>query len=242
MVHVAKAFSLLCLGLMISLPWHGSAQTAPTPDATSADLQKVISQLNTAAAKFQSAQADFTWDQFTAVVQQSEVQSGTIYFEHKKATTRMAAYLKQQNGKDAPKTVVYEGGEVQFYEPTIKQLTIMKAGTNRGQWESFLTLGFGGSGADLQANWKVSLQGTETINGVQVAKLDLVPIQQKVLEMFTHVTIWVDPVHGVSYKQVFYQPTGDMRTATYTNIRYNAPIAGDIFQLKTAPGTTRVMR
>ena len=31
------------------------------------------------------------------------------------------------------------------------------------------------------------------MNGVSVAKLDLVPLQQKVLDMFTHVTIWVDP-------------------------------------------------
>ncbi len=39
------------------------AQTAPSA-AGSADLQKVISQLNTAAAKFLSAQADFVWDQY----------------------------------------------------------------------------------------------------------------------------------------------------------------------------------
>lgn len=227
-----KKISAALLCLVFALPL--SAQTA--------DLQKVISQLNTAAAKFQSAQANFSWDQFQIVVQESDVQTGTIYFERKKSVTRMAAYLKQENGKDAPKTVTYDGGEVNFYEPMIKQLTVMRAGTNRGQWESFLTLGFGGSGTDLEANWKVSLQGAETMNGVAVDKLDLVPIQQKVLEMFTHVTIWVDPVRGVSLKQVFYQPSGDTRTAIYKDIRYNQPIAADIFQIKPAPGTSRVVR
>ncbi len=43
--------------------------------------------------------------------------------------------------------------------------------------------------------------------------------------MFAHVTIWVDPTQGISYKQIFYEPSGDNRTATYTNIRYNQPIA-----------------
>ena len=62
----------------------------------------------------------------------------------------MAADLKQDNGKDAPKTVVYDNGEVNLYEPAIKQLTVMRAGANKGQWESFLTLGFGGSGSDLE--------------------------------------------------------------------------------------------
>jgi outer membrane lipoprotein-sorting protein len=239
-VRAEKTIAVFCLGMMISLAGSARAQTAPP--ASSADLQKVINQLNTAAAKFTSAQADFSWDQFLAVVQESEIQTGTIYFEHKKGATRMAAYLKQDNGKDAPKTVVYDNGEVNLYEPAIKQLTVMRAGANRGQWESFLTLGFGGSGNDLEANWKVSLIGTENMDGVQVAKLDLVPKEQKVLDMFTHVTIWVEPTRGISHKQVFYQPSGDLRTATYKNIRYNTSVPADVFQIKPAPGTTRVVR
>ncbi len=166
-----------------------------------------------------SAQADFVWDQYQVVVQDHDVQTGTIYFERKKGSTRTAAYFKQENGKDARKTVVYDNGEVNFYQPEIKQITIMRAGANRGQWESFLTLGFGGSGSDLEANWNVSLQGNETIDGVPVAKLDLVPKQQKVLDMFSHVTIWVDPTRGISLKQIFYQPSGDKRTATYKIIQ-----------------------
>jgi outer membrane lipoprotein-sorting protein len=202
----------------------------------------VIEELNAAAAKFTSAQADFTWDQFTAVVQEHETQTGTIYFERKKGVTRMAAYLKQDNGKDAPKTVIYDGTEVNYYEPTIKQLTTVKAGANRGQFESFLTLGFGGSGADLEANWKVSLLGTENMDGVSVAKLDLVPKEQKVLDMFTHVTIWVEPSRGINHKQIFYQPTGDLRTTTYKNIRYNTPLPADVFKIKPLPGTNHVVK
>jgi outer membrane lipoprotein-sorting protein len=240
MVDAGKRIALLCLGLMVMLPASSRAQT--TPPASSADLQKVISQLNTAAAKFVSAQADFAWDTFTAVVQEHDVQTGTIYYERKNGVTRMAAYIKQDNGKDAPKTVVYDNGEVNLYEPTIKQLTVMRAGTNRGQFESFLTLGFGGSGTDLEANWKVSLLGNETMDEVPVVKLDLVPLQKKVLDLFTHVTIWVEPTRGVSHKQVFYQPSGDLRTATYKNIRYNTAVPADVFQIKTAPGTTRVVR
>jgi outer membrane lipoprotein-sorting protein len=235
MVSVRKMLALLCLGLMCLPPGHSWAQTG-------GDLQKVISQLNTAAAKFVSAQASFVWDQYQVVVQDHDRQSGTIYYERKKNTTRTAAYFTEENGKDARKTMVYDNGEVNFYQPEIKQITIMRAGANKGQWESFLTLGFGGSGADLEANWNVTLQGTETIDGVSVAKLDLVPKEQKVLDMFSHVTIWVDPIRGVSLKQIFYEPSGDNRTATYTNIRYNQPIKGDVFRINAAPGTTKVFK
>jgi outer membrane lipoprotein-sorting protein len=240
MVHAGKRIGLFCLALMVSIP--GSVRAQNTAPASDADLQKVIVELNAAATKFSSAQADFTWDQFTAVVQEHETQTGTIYFERKKGVTRMAAYLKQDNGKDAPKTVIYDGGEVNFYEPTIKQLTTMKAGANRGQWESFLTLGFGGSGKDLEANWKVTFMGTESMDGASVAKLDLVPKEQKVLDMFTHVTIWVEPSRGISHKQIFYQPSGDLRTATYKNIQYNKPLPSEIFQLKLPPGTNHVVK
>jgi outer membrane lipoprotein-sorting protein len=240
MVHARKRIALFCLGLVVSLPGSLSAQSAPP--AGNADLQKVITELNAAAAKFVSAQADFAWDQFTAVVQEHEIQTGTIFFERKKGVTLMAAYLKQDNGKDAPKTVVYNGSEVKFYEPTIKQLTTMKAGANRGQFESFLTLGFGGSGTDLEANWEVSLLGIEPMDGVSVAKLDLVPKEQKVLDMFTHVTIWVEPSRGINHKQIFYQPSGDLRTTTYKNIRYNSPVPADVFQIKPAPGTNQVVK
>jgi outer membrane lipoprotein-sorting protein len=240
MVDAGKRIALLCLGLVVSLTGSLRAQTAPP--AGNADLQKVIDQLNAAAAKFQSAQADFSWDQFQAVVQEHDVQTGTIYYERKKGATWVAAYIKQDNGKDAPKTVTFDGAEANFFEPTIKQLTVIRAGANRNQWESFLTLGFGGSGANLEANWKVSLLKTESMDGVSVAKLDLVPVQQNVANMFNHVTIWVDPARGISLKQIFYQPSGDMRTATYTNIRYNSPIAGAVFQPKFPPGTTRVVK
>jgi outer membrane lipoprotein-sorting protein len=56
------------------------------------------------------------------------------------------------------------------------------------------------------------------------------------------VTIWVDPARGVSLKQIFYEPSGDNRTATYQNIRYNQPIKGDVFHIDVAPGTTRVIK
>jgi outer membrane lipoprotein-sorting protein len=170
------------------------------------------------------------------------VQTGTIYYERRKGGTWVAAYLKQENGKDAPKTVLFDGAEANFYEPTIKQLTVIRAGANRSQWESFLTLGFGGSGTELEKNWKVSLLGAENMDGISVAKLDLVPKQQNVANMFSHVTIWIDPTRGVSLKQEFYQPSSDLRTATYKNIRYNLPIAADVFQLKKAPGTNTVYK
>ena len=184
--------------------------------------------MDAASAKFQSTQADFKWDVLQSVMNEHDVQSGTIYFERKGSTTSMAAYIKQPSEK----TVFYNGTTLTLLQPEIKQETLFSAGSNRGQYESFLTLGFGGSGKDLQESWTVSCQGLETIDGKQTAKLDLKPKQASVANMFSHVAVWIDPVQSLGLKQVFYEPSGDNRTATYTNVKYNAKIPADIFKPK----------
>jgi outer membrane lipoprotein-sorting protein len=200
--------------------------------AQGADLQKVLSQIDAASQRFQSAQADFTWDQFTAVVQSHEITTGTIAFRRAGGGTEMMADVKTDNGQPAPKDILYKNGELAYYQPTIKQQTIFSAGANRQQYEGFLTLGFGGSGKDLAANWNVNFQGMESIDGTQTAKLDLTPKQTGGgNQMFTHITIWIDPTRAISLKQVFFQESGDTRTAVYSNIQMNQ-VPASAFVLK----------
>jgi outer membrane lipoprotein-sorting protein len=196
--------------------------------AQSCDATKVLAEMDAASAKFRSTQADFKWDVLQSVVNEHDIQAGTIYFERDAGTTHMAAYIKQP----APKTVFFDGSTLTLLQPEIKQATLFSAGSNRGQFESFLTLGFGGSGKDLQNNWTVDCQGMELIDGVQTAKLDLKPKEQSVANNFTHVTVWIDPMRSLNLKQIFYEPSGDNRTATYTGIKYNTKIPPDTFKPK----------
>ena len=200
----------------------------PVTRAQSCDTAKVLAQMDAASAKFQSTQADFKWDVLQSVVNEHDVQSGTVYFERHGDSTSMAAYIKQP----AEKTVFFNGSTLTLLQPDIKQETLFSAGSNRGQYESFLTLGFGGSGKDLQSNWTVSCQGMESIDGTQTAKLDLKPKQQSVANMFSHVTLWIDAARSLGLKQIFYEPSGDNRTATYTGVKYNTKIPADIFKPK----------
>jgi outer membrane lipoprotein-sorting protein len=209
--------------------------------AQSADLEKVLSQMDAASQKFQSAQADFKWDQLTAVVQSHEITEGTIAFRRVGSNTEMITHVKTDNGSPAPKEILYKNGELAYYQPTIKQQTIFAAGTNRQQYESFLTLGFGGSGKDLAAQWNINFQGTETIDGTPTAKLDLTPKQKSGNQMFTHITIWIDPVRAISLKQQFFQDSGDTRTAFYSNIQMNQ-VPAAAFAIKAAPGTQTVRK
>jgi outer membrane lipoprotein-sorting protein len=211
------------------------AVSAAPARAASPELDKVLRQMDAASAKFTSAQADFKWDQFTKVVESTDTQTGTIFFKRAVPTTLMAAQVRQLNGADDPKTVIYDGKLLKLYQPRIHQITQFAAGKNKQQYESFLTLGFGGSGKDLEANWEIKLVGTETMKdagaSVTVAHLELTSKQESVRNMFSKVSIWVDPVRGVSLKQVFTEPTGDSRTAYYSNIKLNTSISPSTFTL-----------
>lgn len=216
--------------------------SAPLLRAANGDLEKVLQQMNTAAAKFQSAQADVEWIQYQAVVKESDTQKGTIAFQRKGNQTLMAAHIRELNGKPTPKDVLFRDNTLQYYQPQVKQLIVFSVGNNHAQYETFLTLGFGGSGTDLQNNWNITYLGNEQISGTPVAKLQLIPKQDSIKRTFKSVIIWVDPARAISLKQQFFDPSGDNRTMIYSNIRYNQSVGKNVFEIKTASGTQVVRK
>ncbi len=208
----------------------------------SGDLNHVLAQLDSAAAKFRSAKANFQWDQFERVVESTDTQAGVIYYEGSGASARVAFDIETADGQPAKKTIVYSNGVLKFYQPQIDQMTIFHAGEKQGRYESYLTLGFGGSGSELKKSWDITYQGMETIDGVQTAKLDLVSKEASVRANFSHVTIWVDPTRAVSLKQILYEPSGDTRTAYYKNIEYNKKISPSVFKIKTDSKTQVIQK
>ena len=230
----------LCAGLLA-----GALCCLPTAHAQqkpNAALHSVLAQMDAAAQNFRSAQADFQWDQYERVVDNTDTQTGTIDFLRSGETTEMAAHVKQFNGQPDAKEVVYKDGVLEFYQPAIDQMTVLHAGKNQQRFESFLTLGFGGSGSALEKSWEISDQGKEVIDGVQTVKLDLVGKQASVRSMFTHITVWIDPARAISLKQQFFEPSGDVRTAFYRNIRYNKRVAASVFRIKTGAKTNIVQK
>lgn len=196
-----------------------------------ADLQKVLSQMDAASAHFRSAQADFSADSYTAVVDSHSVQKGTIAFRRAGGSVEMMMHVKTEDGQPSVKEVLYKNGQLDYYQPAVKQETILKGGAN---YDRYFSLGFGGSGKALQQDWNIKYEGTEPVNGTETAKLDLTPKMPS--DQFTHITIWVDAKRGVSLKQEVFQSSGDSRTAVYSNIRMNDVPASE-FELHVAPGT-----
>jgi outer membrane lipoprotein-sorting protein len=157
------------------------------------------------------------------------LQSGTIYFRKQGDGIEMAADFT----KPDKKYVVFSGGMVSYYQPTIDQVTQYNAGKNKADFESFLVLGFGGRGHDLDKSYDVKFGGMENVQGVNAGKLELTPKSPRVKNMFNLITLWIDPARGVSVQQRFDEPSGDYRVTKYGNIEVNKKLNNDVFKLKT---------
>jgi outer membrane lipoprotein-sorting protein len=206
---------------------------SPAQTKNAATLDSVLKKMDSAAAGFQSAQADFVWQQYQKVVDETDTQSGTVYYRKSGKDIEMMAEIKQPE----PKFVLYKAGKLQVYQPKIEQVMQFSAGGNQNDMEGYLVLGFGGSGQDLMKAYDVTLQGEETIDNVATAKLQLIPKSEKMRNYFSQAILWIDLNRGVSVQQRFLQGQGDYRLAKYSAIRMPAKIGNEVFQLKTTKKT-----
>lgn len=204
------------------------------------DLKSVLAQLNASAAKFHSASAKLEFvNEMTEPIPDKDVMDGLVYTERKGNAAQLGIHIDTENGKPAPRVITVKNGVFSMYEKLTNQVTTSKQG---GKVEGYLSLGFGGSGTDLEANWEITYKGSETMDGVKVAKLDLVPKDPKALQFVRKVTMWIDPERGVSLKQYFDQGQGQSRTVTYSNVKLNQSLPGDAFSFKTDSKTQVISR
>ena len=212
--------------LFLALSFLLQQQEAPS-------VEGVLKKMDTAAASFHTAQADFEWDQYQKVVDDTDTQKGTVFYRKSGNEIEMMAEIKVPE----PKFVLYKDGKLQIYQPKIEQVMVFSAGSNRSEMESYLVLGFGGSGQDLKKTYDVTYLGEETVDNVTAVKLQLVPKSEKVRNYFWKAFLWIDLSRGISVQQQFMQGQGDYRLAKYSAIRVPAKIGNEVFQLKTTKKT-----
>jgi outer membrane lipoprotein-sorting protein len=204
-------------------------QPLPAGDCT---LECVLKKMDEAAANFRTTQADFTWDQYQRVVDEHDLQKGTVYYRREGNQIEMMAEIKEPYAK----FVLYKDGKLQIYQPKIEQVMVYPT-SNHNEIESYLVLGFGGSGQDLTKSFDVSYVGDETVDGIATAQLQLIPKSEKFRNNVSKILLWIDLSRGISVQQKFVQSQGDSRLAKYSGVKVNVKMSNDVFQLKTTKKT-----
>jgi outer membrane lipoprotein-sorting protein len=231
-------FAIIAIGVACALP--AAAQPAPGEP----NLQSVLKKMDDVAATFHTAQASFEWDTYEKVIDEvDDYETGTIYYRRTGKDIEMKAEVRKAGSsplklKDEAKFVLLSNGVIHEYEPKIDQQKVCDLGKNKSDFESYLVLGFGGSGQDLQKSFDVTYVGAETISGVATAKLQLIPKSEKFRNNYNKMFLWIDLDNGISVQQQFFSPQGDYKLSKYTDIQVNGKkIPDDVFKIKTTSKT-----
>lgn len=209
----------------------------PAFAASDSGLEKVLAKMDETAAKFRTAQANFTWTTFNSVVnEESEHQTGKIYFQRDGNETKMSAIIDPPDAQQ----VIFSQGKIQAYRAKTATVDVYDASAHREEFETFLVLGFGSSGDDMRKSFDVTYGGEEKIEGTDTAKFELVPKSDKIKRQFPQIILWINPQTGISVRQKLIAASGDYRVAEYSGIELGKKIPGKVFQLKTSGKTKTV--
>src|ERR1044071_6940429 len=109
MKQVLSIVALVLVGVAAGLAQVPAAPAAqPQVKANAGNLESVLNSMDHAAANFKTAQADFTWDQFSKVVNDHDLQKGVIYYQRAGNSVEMAADISAPSKK----YVLFKGGKV----------------------------------------------------------------------------------------------------------------------------------
>jgi hypothetical protein len=215
--------------------------------ADSGGLESVLKKMDATAANFHSAQADFEWDTYEKVIDEiDEIQTGTVYYRRNGKDVEMMAEVKKigpdlSKLKPEPKYVLFSNGKVSVYQPKPDQVTVWDLGKKRVDFETYIVLGFGGSGQDLLKAFDVTYAGPETISGISTAKLQLIPKSENVRNSYNKIFLWIDLDKGISVQQQFFTPQGDYRLTKTPSVQLNGKkIPDEVFRLKTTSKTQTI--
>jgi len=222
-----------CLGAAVVLTFTLALIGLP---ATTDSLESVLARLDRVGASFSAVSADVTWAQHTAVINEDLVDTGTMRLKRTKRDIRMLINLTAPDAK----TVALQGHKLEVYYPKMQTVQEYDTGKYQTLLEQFLLLGFGTTGKELAAAYRVSLLGADTIAGQKSTGLQLVPKSEEILKNLKRVDLWISDSGDYPVQQKLYLQAGDYRLVTYTNVKMNPPLADADLKLKLPKNVERV--
>jgi outer membrane lipoprotein-sorting protein len=193
--------------------------------------------MDTAAAAFKGMSAKLQRVQHTAILNDSTTDAGVIrMLRVKPGDMRVLVELTEPD----PKMFGMRQGKAEIYYPKAATVEEYDLGKHKGLVEQFFLLGFGAPGRDLLKSYKVTLAGSDTINGQPVSHLDLVPKSKiKGSVEIVKIELWINS-SGYPLRQKFLEPSGNYQMATYSDLKINPELTTDSVTLKTPANAKRV--
>jgi hypothetical protein len=193
--------------------------------------------MNEAAPGFHTMSADVQMVTFTAIIDSTITENGTLKMQKAKGG-EVRAVVDFSGVEKSSREIGLSGKTVRMYFPNAKYYQDYDFGKNGDLISQFLLLGFGASGDELSKSYTISSEGMEKIAGVNTTKVLLVPKDAKVKEKLAKVELWIPEGQSNPVQQQFFEESGNYRKMSYSKIQLNPPIHGTL-EIKLPSGTQK---
>jgi outer membrane lipoprotein-sorting protein len=199
-------------------------------------LSDVLARMDRSAPSFKTFSADMKSTTYTAVIKESDEESGKILLKRGKHDMAMLVEFIEPN----PKSVAVNDHKAEIYYPKQKTIEEYDIGQYQALLDQFMLVGFGTSGKELASAYDVKVLGSETISGKATTHLELVPKLAEVLKNLKKLELWLPESDPYPVQQKIYLAAGDYKQFTYTNVKMNPPLSDSDLRLKVAKDAKRV--
>lgn len=204
-------------------------------------LPDLLARMDQAANSFSAMTAKATIVQHTDVINENDTESAAVLMK-KVGPNQVEGLLDFTEPASSRRTVNFSGREARIYYPKIKTVQIYDLGNFGEQIDQFIMMGFGTSGSELAKAYTMKVLGSESVNGGRGIKVELVPKSDDVRNKYVTKIEMLVPEQGGPYplQEKIYQPSGDYRLVTYTDLKINPPLKPDAAKLKVPTGVKLV--
>jgi len=208
---------------------------AAIPASAADSVTDVLARMDREAATFRDITGKLKKTEYTAVLEDSSVESGQMWLRR----TGHSAMMRVEIDVPQPKSVGVEGNSAQVFYPKMNTVQIYDLGKAGALVDQFLTLGFGSSGKDLQKNYSIKMGGEDSVNGQKMTRLELAPKTAKVQEQIKKVELWIPLTAGHPVQQKVTEPGGNYYLFTYSDLKLNSGLPESAFRLKLPANVTK---
>jgi len=195
-----------------------AAAMAVLSGGSPSDADRVLDELEAAGRQLETMRARFVETKTLVLLDENETSAGEVML-------RVPGKLRWDYQEPQESAMLIADGRFARYFPQTKQVFRGEAGG-----EADLLVGFGPGAADLGEKYAVTLVGREDVAGEPAHVLDLIPREQGGL--FSEIRMWVDAERHFPVQTRLTEPTGDYTTIRFEDVKINAGLPGDAFELK----------
>ena len=199
-------------------------------------IQDILARMDRDAPKFTGVSADLQMVTFTAILNDKTTENGTLQMQ-RLGPNNVRAIIDFSKESD-PRVLFFSGKIVRIYYPKLQTFQDYEVGKNGQALNQYLLLGFGSSGKELAQSYNITLEGSEKVAETDTTKLLLIPKDPKVSMRLSKVEMWMPANASTPIQQQFYEPSGNYRKVTYSNIQMGSPVKGAL-ELKLPSGVKK---